>query len=1218
MASLRFRFPWAAFLAPLGYAALAFALAWPLLDDFHGHLRLRAAVNAAGAALAALVVWRYGERLTDFVNLHTGPLLRLGLGGLAAIWLATQWTGLFGEFAVGTAAWWPNVATSLLFVVLTLPPALALVTLLTALETAFAARRGGGGVAEAVRPIGRHCLVATLVAALLGYVVVMQPLAPDRVALALAPDRARESGWIEREQRLFRQVAAGWGCEVLVVPPESAAAAIDRPARSLIARYLAAELAARGTQCVADPTLVARALGARARQYAAGRVLALADALGATTLVRIEVRMAPEQPAFTLALRVARRGTAAEAWSAVEETQWGPIAFSDELPPETGFAYIAAEVADALGLELQDAAEPVPPAEEGGRLQLSLAGLTHGGDKPLPSAQALQLLAATYHPSEVAGEHLWERSLVALSVLPAADPAARALRARAALHLRRRPHALALLEGIDTAEAQGVRAIADGNLAAAAKLAGEIANPPARLVLQLELEALRSRYGKSTGAEQRRKAALDSYPGLAALLYVPFSGGLPQQWEPLLALELEQRATAIAQPLLAGVVAPLARAVGVNSPAGEIEAGYAPTWRLRAGEWRAQRAYDRVAEWDAFDALHAANRAALLLQARAAGEARQVVALGRSLPGHPAIAAALAAALESAPDPVGPPGLGRERGRRLARDVLAWEGGETEIERDLRARMRVTLPPVPADEPPRAWRVPGPGDAQAAAGERALAALRLERYAQSDFEVLHKALELCERAGDVDCSTRLAHEALARFRGSPARDAFLLARAQSRRDLAGLVRLWSERIEDEGEHWQHFEALARTFLRAHQPDAAQGAILAFPPIATGATSARAGALAAALAGGELLARAGESELARLPLTLAAQPGSEVSGGVPQLRARALLAQLDADWRAMRDLALLLHAQGQDERALAQAAMASFLLGQTEDGWRSFYEASKRFEHHGPWEAALAGHRVEATKPDEAIAFAKRWKSLSGSAAVESRLRGRFVFNLLLVDRPPADWALEALTEFAAERRDEVLAAHARGYTAFKRGGYALVVQTLLPLQEAGKADPAVLPWIALALTQSGDTARAQALAGPSFHGLLASAYLSASTGAIEASLDALWDAFLALPPAPAAAPPLIPPGYQLLETCERLYALTGEARYRDLLVDLARRQQRTWPDAWAYAFDAHYSAHADDRERALGAALFLDAESEQLRDFTQDQRQRAAARFAVDTPFRRG
>ena len=136
-----------------------------------------------------------------------------------------------------------------------------------------------------------------------------------------------------------------------------------------------------------------------------------------------------------------------------------------------------------------------------------------------------------------------------------------------------------------------------------------------------------------------------------------------------------------------------------------------------------------------------------------------------------------------------------------------------------------------------------------------------------------------------------------------------------------------------------------------------------------------------------------------------------------------------------------------------------------------------------------------------------------------------------------------------------------------------------------------------------------------FHVTLAAAYLAGAKGEADVALPKLWDAFLLAPP---DLEHVVPAVFQVLEACERLHALSGDERYRQLLLDLAHRQQRAWPVSWAFAFEARHASHSDDRERALGAALFLDPESEHLREFPQQQRQRAAERFAHSNPFRQG
>ena len=498
MALLRLHFPWGFLFTTSGYAAMAAVATWYLSTDLHGHLWLRCALHAGGGALLGAVAWRLSERMTDWVNLHTSPLLRLGLPGAAAAVLAASATGPFCELAVGTGMLWPEAACALLFFAVGLAPMVAGVTLLAGLETMLAARRGGGGTVQALRPIWRHLAAGAVLGAASAYAAVELQPQIEHAMVALAPDRVRTSEWLAAEQRLFVSVHALWNCEVLVVPFAAGSPSVDRPARSLITRYVAAELAARSGKCVADPTLVARALGSRRRAVAEADVEALADAMNARWVVRGSITRDEEQPKLTLALRLDQR-SGPKQWGRGAPTQWGPLEFSDELPPEAAFARIARQVAEGLGLELEAGADAAPSAHPAGVIALPTtpAELTAAAESPLASARALQLLAALHHPSDVDGEHLWERSLVALRGLPAEDQNARVLRARAALHLYRRPYALSLLQGLADPEAHALMAVGNGNLVTAEPLARAVKDPAGALTLQLEIESLRSAYGKT-------------------------------------------------------------------------------------------------------------------------------------------------------------------------------------------------------------------------------------------------------------------------------------------------------------------------------------------------------------------------------------------------------------------------------------------------------------------------------------------------------------------------------------------------------------------------------------------------------------------------------------------------------------------------------------------------------------------------------------------------
>lgn len=1222
MAFLRLRFPWGFLLTTSGYAALAALAGWFLSIDLHGHLWLRCALHAAGGALLGGVAWRLSERLTDWVNLHTSPLARLGLAGGVAVVLATYATDPFCELAVGGGAVWPEIVCPLLFFAAGLAPMIAGVTLVAGLETMLAARRGGGGALEALRPIWRYLAAGAVLGAASAYATVDLALPIEHVMVALAPDRVRASEWLGGEQRLFASVHAHWSCEVLVVPFAAGTPSVDRPARSLITRYVAAELAARSGKCVADPTLVARALGSRQRAAAEADVEALADAMNARWVLRGRITRDEVRPTLTVALRLDQR-SGPKLWARGAETEWGPLEFSDELPPDAAFAHTAREVAEGLGLELEaaaDAAAADGPANtsSGVALPTTPAELAVAADSPLARGRGLQLLAALHHPSDIDGEHLWERSLVALRALPAEDPGARLLRARAALHLYRRPYAVALLQGLADAEAQALLAVSNGNLALAEPLVRAVKDPAGALTLRLEIEALRSAYGKTAGLAERRQALLDSHPGYAALLYAAMSGSDadPAPALALISKQLDAEGMEVRLGPVQAVAARVGLALGGEGAglAAAIERGRAVLWRARASVWRGQPAYDRPAPWDAADALYAAARGAVTAAARnraaSAGQSAQlmseVLSLGGPYAGYPPLVGSLAAALQADAGGAGP--LQEARAQRLPHEVLAWEGGESDTERSLRARIS-GLPAPAADEPPRPWRSSAEATAMQSAREQA--------YSQDAFEPLDHAITALERAGLGEQALRLREEARLRFIGSPARERFLVRRAEETGDLNAYASVLMERVREQPADWSAYLTLARVYLSARQPAYAQQVLLAYPK------NESEGGVAdtqRAHEAGMLLLDAGEVELAR-PLLQRAAAGAS---SAPKLWSQIALARLDGNWSQAQAHALQLHEGYQAPGALARAATVSFLMGDGDAGWRAFYEAAKRFEDFDPWAAALTAHRIERTRAADVEAFADRWKSLSGERATETRLKRYFLFNALLVDRAPAPELVAGLAALAEKRQDPQLEALVAGYAAFRRGEHALAAKKLMPLYQAAARQPAVdlLPYLVVSLARTDRAGEAQALVAAArkqaprgFHALLSAAYLAGAAGGADQALQLLWEAFIALP---APDQHMVPAGFQLLEVCEQLYLLSRDDRYRSLLVDLARRQQRAWPVSWAYSFDARYAPRPDEAEAALGVALFLDPDSEHLRDAGDDQRKRAVARFPSGNPFQRG
>jgi hypothetical protein len=1262
--ALRIHVPWALLLAVIGFAALGAGAAYLMAEDWLGQLYPQCAMAAAGAGLLGACGWFVSERVSYAANLNTSPFLRLTLPGVAAVWVAAEVVSPFTEFTAGSAPLWTHAAAVGLYVAAGILPMVAGVSLVAVGEALFAAQRGNAELSRTtLRPLLRYAGVGVLLGGVVVYSAIELRANIRDVVLAVAPERGRASGWLERKKALFTEILSSGQCDVLVLPFETGEAAnarpahsLDRPARSLMTRQVAAGIAAQTGLCVADPTLVSRALGPRTRNHDWHQILRLAEATGARWIVRGDVKLDGAQQSFDAAVQMYSREPGEKPrWSPGETTEWGPLTFTDELPPEVAFQSLVPSVVEHLGLPAASPGRDASAVARTPDLPSTPAELANDPGSPLARAQRLQLVAATYPPSDVSGEQLWERSLIAVAQLAAHDEAARTVRARAALHLYRRPYAVALLRGLDRPEAHAARALAQGNLFEAESLVPQMTDAVAALITEIELEAMRTRYGRSAGFRERRKALIDKYPAYAAFLYVPLSS---DEWLEPAAHELVWRQLAtlgvpVAEDAPVAVIRRVAAQFSqqmmfskdiVRLPL-SIERSYAPVWIAHAPQWRAARAFDRLAPWDIYDALYAANRAAVGTSARALSS-RQIRpeaflayanALGQTFAGDPVLEEGSAWALgqlryerNATPDR-----MLDERQRRLLQDLVAWGGGETETQRSLAWALPRELQRAYLDEPPRDWRAPPhapPDPRQAGRGlnradlESNLAhELRAMNFSQYDFTHVSEARQLLERLGNTQAAEQIAAHAQSRFNGSPARDDFLLKLAEHKRDTAAYVALVEQKVREQPAEWSHYYRLAQAQLQAREPQQAQRTLLAYP-LWRGDKVAAAALSNQAQEGGLLLLRAGEGELARPLFKLAA---GYQTGSSAELWSGLWLARLDHNWPEIRNWGRRLHQQHKDAWGLSDAAYASFLLGDAAEGWRTFYEASKQFEDTRPWSAAVAGHRIAATRDDELIGFAKHWKSLSGNASAEAMLRQQFVFNALMLDRTPGDKTLAYVVSTAASAAQTSYAPLATGYRAFKRGDYAGAIEHLTKLSEGGAGQSqnvqqqaaCTLPYVTASLVKTGRAAEAGVLLtnfnqrfGHDFCYLLASAYLQGLGSDPHAALDSLWQAHLSWPdPAKAS----IPPPFQLLETCEKLYELTGDARYKEALLDLARRQRVLWPWSWAYAFEAKYAADPQEREAALGVALFLDPQSEHLAGFSEAQRKRAQHWFAGNNPFKK-
>jgi len=1058
-------------LTVLGFALAGWLAGSIFIPDYHGHRFACCALLAIGTALLGAVSWLYSERLSSRVRLDTTPVLRIAIPGVIAIGLAVRFAGPVDEFTTGSGSF-VMAGTAVLFCfAVGLLPLIAGISLLTGIETALVAARYRRTARAALQPVALELLVGVGLAVTIVYAAVFQQTAIDIAVVSITPADLRTSNWSEREKRLFSGVLRRATCDVLVVPFEAADRSVDRPARSLMARRVAAELSSRSGICVADPTLVARALGTNARQYQHKDIFRLANALGARWIVRGEIERAQTGQSFALTIsHYARDAGGKQHWGAGESLVWESVAFSDRMPPEVAFESIASDVVENLGVPLSAASSPafrtiaVELPEEPSRLSEPPGSATNG-------AQRLQLLAATYADGDISGEHLWERSIIALRGLPKDNEVVRTLHARAALHLYRRPYALGLLEGLESGEARALYALSQGNLPAAEAAQKGVSNSVSAIITALEVEHLRARYRRTTGYEARRNALLDLHPRYAAWLYVPMS---TDEWfqpaaHELVRRELVERGATIQEDPFTSFARMAASHFGVELFFYEdvvrlptaIENSYDKLWQARAEEWGRPAALDRPTEWDMFDALYGANRAAVansaesvcFRQSRPEACLGFLKALGSSFRGNPTLNASVVHGMyylrlsKKEIDPVP-----HERERRLAFDIARWEGGETPTTRVAAWDAWPHILPPWVDEPPRHWRDPPfkqvaePGAAPVSPKvlEKNLkAAMRALDFSQDDFDPLLQAWTLSRQLGRSADMEQLVRANQDRYIGNLQRASFLIGLAEQSGDLRGYTALLEEKVRAEPDEWASYPLLAVAQLRNRRPDLARAALMSYPPFRDrDANPVDLSNLAEA--GAAILRRAGEVDEAQPLYRLAIRYDT---GSGAQMHSQMRLAQFDGNWDEAIDWGRRLHQRYQSVSGLTVAASLLFLTNQNDEGWRAFHEGTRQFNDSRLWEAALLAHRKASTPPSELVAFAKQWKTMTGSSAQEAMLRHHFLFNVLLVDRPVSDETSRLLLSVVNADGDTYFSALAPGYVAFKRGNYAEALNQLSRLNE---------------------------------------------------------------------------------------------------------------------------------------------------------------------------
>ncbi len=1056
------------------------------------------------------------------------------------------------------------------------------------------------------------------------------------------------SPWIEREKALYKEVLAQAKADVVVLPLQADGPTFDRAARALMTRYLAARMEERAKQRVADPTLVMRALDARARQLDQQEALALAQSTGARTALVGSVRR--DGQTFVVRARLWTRDGDSSAFREGPGAVLEGLRFDDRTPPEVAFREAMDQLLDQLKIGQAPAAAPAPAVvKQEPAISELIKVVSDPQGTPLELALRLQLLASLHTGIDPRGQMLWERSLLALRHVERSVPEAIVLEARAAWKLGRRPYAVALLGEPGTPAGRALLAATNGDVLGTERALADVPPGPSRLMIELDLIDLYEEYRLNARLEERRKALLEK-PAVDRALLDYRTARL--EWfnaETIahIAASLGRHAPGAAD--FAGSARAWARwlyglqedfGAGGQQLAAATERRRAPMWKREAARWAALRAADRPAEWDYYELLFEVNRSAAFKaissvldnQGLPESALQQIEALEPVFGGDPWFMGGLKArALET----LGAKAEGEAQKRlhaqasALARAVYRWEGGESGLAWSAEQLIYELPYDKYTDEPPRSYRNQPrrsrtalekihytPKELQ----DRISGARRRLEYSSSAIGALSDLAAWLRRAGQHEEASDEIRRNRHRFIGSPRRVELLLAEERGADRHEKAIALYGEALQLDAESWNAHWHLAAAYLEAGRAEEGQKLLLAYPGFVRRAPNDLVRLSNIAFSGGHLFYGRGAAELARPLFQLSESFGT---GSARYMHARELLAVMQNDLRAAREQARREYARYSSAAAAARALTYSFLLGEAEAAWKDFPAHTTKHEEPQLWAAAWLGQRMQGMQPREVEAWLQKVARSAPSTYFANSMRERHAFMAVVIDRAPSEESLALIRSVAnTANHSPFYPALAEGYFALRRGDAATAIaRWRKPHQDLHaislnrrQSYSELLPYMTLAYLRAGQPAEADKILlehrrnlAEDADYLLAEATRAGLAGEHEAALRSLRLAFYRLPHTDTRT---FEPGYTLLELCELLFKESGTDAYRQLIEEFSRRLLVETPHPWAAAFQARYAQDPEERRVALSAATILDPGSERLRQVPEAER--IAAREAAE------
>jgi hypothetical protein len=1086
------------------------------------------------------------------------------------------------------------------------------------------------------------------------------------------------SPWMESERELYQGVLARQHADLLVVPFQVQGYGLDRIERALMAADLAHAIGRAGKLSVADPWVVARALGEGARRIDPTSARRLAQALGARKILYGYVGH-DDHHAFTLSLQLEEPVQDLPAPSPWQQ-DWRAIAFTDERTPAQMFHEMLPQIVAALPLGLKFAHETArAPARAAARIELSPRDLTSSNDSKIASLAGLVTLGGLSSPSaELARERIFERALLAAWNTTGGGPADRLLESYAFFSLGRRPSALQALNGDTSPAARTLRALIDGDLPLATQSFAAVPDSIERLLLQISLQELETAYDRKRTDEPVDIAKVfgPAFPAWQPLVEQrlkevdPWNTGDPEITKLLLdrnvpepGLELDSLTQGAA---VAGTTIPdstdidIANMRHVRRAVEHVSvSGFGSPRDFKAQPWDLLWLLESRAEGRIVRQLWQED----FLQGAPDAVMAQVARYAPVLGGHPALAAARAhAAAELSQQAVTDSRANWiAQSKQAASIAAAWDPGQNRTAYTALLALGIPSPEsaflVDAyghDYPRRAyWPSFFFGSEDPAA--RGAAALEALTFSSADLSPL---AEIPPGNGPGQAGAVIASLG-DRFTGNPLKpEPNSTEAAESNPDA--IVAKLRKSIQADPEPWLNYSSLGTLLIDSRGDyEEASRVFMSYPGFHLANGRDAVDLSNSAFEAGSAFYQLGQFELAKPFYAIAADLDT---GSSASMSARARLDLIDADYpRAVKDL--LQHASAYSS-ANSYRDYLSFLhaFGQGDAAWRAFAQLDASFDIPQVWVSALVGQRMAGAGAREIDAWLHR-PEIRDARFGATQFAPYFALLWYATDRdPPADLGdlvaelqgappghidVDGLTllvphpidpkGFMAVRGSRYranktplppgtaiksdLAYFATAYAAVRAGSFDTAVSRFEAMADRYPIEDYPLAYFAFAAAESGDKGGLEKYldtlkANPNFDYWLARAFFAGRRKDADGARYALQRAFRQRP---STGKRPISSDYQYAEACEWLYRDTQDARFLADLSAWVRAVQISAPtQAWSYAMEYSYAPPGPAKTRALAMTRYLDPLSKRIHNAPANEVRAADAWFRDNNPFRPG